>query len=56
MGRGDLIMSEEIDVDDPPILVDRGLALDRYLGDTVYALTPPGFGNAEFGEGIFGWD
>lgn len=48
-------MAEEIDIDDPPIMVDRGLALDRRTGETVYALTPTGFGEGEFGDGIFGW-
>ena len=48
-------MSEEIDIDDPPIMIDRGLSLNRFTGETVYALPPTGFGEGEFGDAIFGW-
>ena len=48
-------MSEEIDINNPPIMVDRGLSLDRYSGDEVMVLGSEGFANLEFGEGIFGW-
>ena len=48
-------MSEEIDIDNPPIMIDRGLTLSRYTGETVYAPIPEGFGEGDFGDGIFGW-
>ena len=46
---------EEIDVEQPPVMIDRGLSLDRYSGDTVFATSPEGFGIGEFGEAVFGW-
>jgi hypothetical protein len=47
---------ENISLNDPPILIARGLALDRRNGERVLALGPPGFGNESFGDGLFGWD
>ena len=35
--------------------IDRGQMINRYTGDFVFLTTPPGFGEAEFGTGIFGW-
>ena len=46
---------ENISIDDPPIMIDRGLSLDRRNGEPVLALAPPGFGNESFGDGLFGW-
>lgn len=46
---------EQIDIDNPPAMIDRGLALNRYTGETVYAPVAVGFGDGEFGEGVFGW-
>ena len=34
---------------------DRGLALNRYTGHEVLLTVGSGFGEGEFGNGVFGW-
>ena len=48
-------MSDPVDFENPEILIDRGLSLDRFSGDEVMVLGSEGFANLEFGNGIFGW-
>ena len=33
----------------------RGFALNRYTGEQVFLTEAVGFGNGEFGDGLFGW-
>ncbi len=40
---------------DDPSRIDRGLALNRYTGEKVYAAAAMGWGEGEFGSAIFGW-
>jgi hypothetical protein len=35
--------------------IDRGQMINRYTGEFVFLTQPPGFGEGEFGNGIFGW-
>ncbi len=40
---------------DDPLRIDRGLSLNRYTGEKVYVVPATGWGEGEFGSGIFGW-
>ena len=40
---------------DDPLRIDRGLALNRYTGEKVYVVPATGWGEGEFGNGMFGW-
>ena len=40
---------------DDPLRIGRGLALNRYTGEKVYVTPAVGWGEGEFGSGIFGW-
>ncbi len=40
---------------DDPLRIDRGLSLNRYTGEKVYVVPATGWGEGEFGNGIFGW-
>ena len=35
--------------------IERGRYLNRYTGQIEYLTQPTGFGEGEFGNGIFGW-
>ena len=35
--------------------LDRGRLLNRYTGDVEFLTETTGFGDGEFGNGIFGW-
>jgi len=37
------------------IWIDRGRFLNRYTGEAELLTDPPGFGEGNFGDGIFGW-
>lgn len=37
------------------VWIARGRFLNRYTGEVEYLTEPPGFGEGEFGSGIFGW-
>jgi hypothetical protein len=40
---------------DDPLRIDRGLSLNRYTGEKVYAVPAVGWGEGEFGVPPFGW-
>jgi hypothetical protein len=40
---------------DDPLRIDRGLSLNRYTGEVVYAVSAIGWGEGEFGSAPFGW-
>ena len=47
---------EEMPIDDSRRLwMDRGLALNRYTGHEVLLTVGTGWGEGEFGSGVFGW-
>ena len=37
------------------VWLNRGRYLNRYTGEIEYLTEPTGFGQGEFGNGIFGW-
>jgi hypothetical protein len=37
------------------VWLDRGQMLNRYTGEVEYLTQPTGFGEGNFGSGIFGW-
>ncbi len=37
------------------VWLDRGRMLNRYTGEVEYLTQPEGFGEGNFGSGIFGW-
>ena len=47
---------EGVPIDDSRRLwMDRGLALNRYTGHEVLLTIGTGWGEGEFGNGVFGW-
>ena len=55
------ILSPEFNDEDMPtddsrrLWMDRGLALNRYTGHEVLLTVGTGWGDGEFGNGVFGW-
>ncbi len=55
------ILSPEFNDEDMPtddsrrLWMDRGLALNRYTGHEVLLTVGTGWGEGQFGNGVFGW-
>ena len=50
---GDIGLHDRVWIDRDSLA--RGRYLNRYTGQVEYLTDPPGFGEGNFGEGIFGW-